>query len=181
MGSRLVSGLVLGIAIVCAPVAASGEVTDRTPSGFTIKVVIDITAPPETVWDSLVRHVGDWWDKEHTYSGDAKNLSIAARPGGCFCETLPNGGGVEHAAVIYVDPRSILRMRGALGPLQEGGIAGSITWRLEQAVQGTRLTFTHAAGGYYAGGMDKLADIVDTVLAHQVMRLKEYSEKAAAR
>ena len=52
---------------------------------------------------------------------DAKNLSIDARPGGCFCEKLPNGGGVEHARVVYVAPREVLRLSGALGPLQGVG------------------------------------------------------------
>jgi uncharacterized protein YndB with AHSA1/START domain len=156
-------------------------VSDRTANGFTIKVVVDIAAPPETVYVSLVRHVDAWWDKAHTYSGDAKNLSIVAAPGGCFCETLPTGGGVEHGVVIYVQPDRLLRMRGALGPLQAAGIAGSITWQFEKAGQGTKLTFIHSAGGYYAGGMDKLADAVDTVLSLQVKLLKEYSEKVVRR
>ena len=179
MRSRIVAGAVLGVVMVRAPAAA--EVTDRTPNGFTITVTAAIAAPPDTVWDSLVRHVGDWWDKEHTYSGDATRLSIDAKPGGCFCESLPGGGGVEHGAVVNVQPGRLLRMRGALGPLQEGGIAGSLTWQIERAGEGATLTFTHVAGGYYAGGLDKLADIVDTVLAHQVALLKAYAEKAAAR
>ena len=32
-----------------------------------------------------------WWDGQHTYSGDAKNLSLRAVPGGCFCERLADG------------------------------------------------------------------------------------------
>jgi uncharacterized protein YndB with AHSA1/START domain len=173
-----VAHLVLAGAALCAPLTTAGaEVTDRSPNGFTIKVVADIDAGPEAVWTALVRNVGAWWDSEHTYTGVAKNLSIEARPGGGFCETLPNGGFVEHGAVVNAQPGSLLRLRGALGPLQEGGVAGSFTWQLETAGTGTRLTFTHAAGGYFAGGLDKLADIVDKVLADQVRRLEEYVEK----
>jgi uncharacterized protein YndB with AHSA1/START domain len=177
--ASIASGLLAILALL--PVAADADVIDRTANGFTIKVVVDIAAPPETVYVSLVRHVGEWWDKDHTYSGDAKNLSIIAEPGGCFCEALPNSGGVEHAIVVNVQPGTLLRLRGALGPLQEAGIAGSITWQFEKSGRGTKLTFTHSAGGYSPGGMEKLADIVDSVLAHQVKLLKEYSEKVTAR
>ncbi len=35
---------------------------------------------------------------------------------------------------------------------------------------------TYAAGGYVPGGLDKLADAVDAVLAQQVKLLKAYAE-----
>jgi hypothetical protein len=55
-----------------------------------------------------------------------------------------------------------------------------MTWMIEPATQGSgsTLTMTYAAGGYAAGGLDKLADIVDTVLAQQVKLLKAYAEKS---
>jgi hypothetical protein len=36
---------------------------------------------------------------------------------------------------------------------------------------------TYAAGGYVPGGLDKLADVVNTVLSQQVQLLKAYAEK----
>jgi uncharacterized protein YndB with AHSA1/START domain len=171
--------LMFGLLGLCAfvPGAAGAEVTDRTPNGFTVKVVADIAAPPEQVYRALVQNVGQWWGADHTYTGASKNLSIVAKPGGCFCETLPGGGFVEHAVVINAQPGVLLRMRGALGPLQEAGVAGSITWQLQKSAAGTKLTLTHSAGGYVPGGLDRLADIVDTVLAEQVKRLDDYVEK----
>ena len=68
-----------------------------TPNGFLVKFEVSVNAPAAKVYDALVGQIGSWWDPEHTYSDDAKNLSIDARPGGCFCEKLPNGGGVEHS------------------------------------------------------------------------------------
>jgi uncharacterized protein YndB with AHSA1/START domain len=176
--------LIPGLALVAASAVvspAAAEVTDRTANGFTIKVTAEIAAPPDVVYRALVQHVAEWWDSQHTYTGAARNLSIEARPGGCFCEALPNGGGVEHAAVINVQPGTLLRMRGALGPLQEAGVAGTLTWHFEKAPQGTKLTFTHSAGGYVPGGMDKLAAIVDSVLAQQVTLLKGYAERVGRR
>jgi hypothetical protein len=92
------------------PAVTRADVTDRTPSGFAITAVAAIAAPPEIVYVSLVRHVGEWWgDPEHTYSGDAKNPSIIADRGGCFCEALPNSGGVEHAIVVNVQRGTLLK------------------------------------------------------------------------
>src|SRR4030095_5770087 len=100
-----------------------------TPNGFPVKFEVSVNAPAAKVYDALVGQIGSWWASEHTYSGDAKNLTIDARPGGCFCEKLPNGGGIEHARVIYVAPREILRLSGALGPLQTAGGAGTLIWQ----------------------------------------------------
>ena len=47
----------------------------------------------------------------------AANLSLDAAPGGCFCERLPNGGGVEHMRVTYVEPGKRIVLTGSLGPL----------------------------------------------------------------
>ena len=65
------------------------------PNGFLLKLELNVNAPAAKVYDALVGQIGSWWYPEHTYSGDAKNLSIDARPGGCFCEKLPNGGGTR--------------------------------------------------------------------------------------
>jgi hypothetical protein len=128
------------------------------------------------VYRTLV-NPGAWWDKEHTYTGDAKNLSIDARPGGCFCERLPGGGGVEHGRVVNVSPDSLLRLSSALGPLQELGAAGSLTFQIAESAKGSTVTMTFAVGGYSPGGLDKLADPVDTVMAHQLQLLKQYMER----
>ena len=43
-------------------VPTRGEVVDKAANGFTIKVVVQVAAPPATVYTSLVRHIGEWWD-----------------------------------------------------------------------------------------------------------------------
>lgn len=68
---------------------------------------------------------------------DAKNLSIDARPGGCFCET--SNGGVEHMRVVFVRRNQSLRMFGSLGPLLGSGGAGSMAWRLSPADNAAKL------------------------------------------
>jgi uncharacterized protein YndB with AHSA1/START domain len=146
------------------------------PNGFLVKFEVSVNAPATKVYDALVGQIGSWWDSEHTYSGDAKNLSIDARPGGCFCEKLPNGGGIEHARVIYVAPREILRLSGALGPLQPSGVAGTLTWKLTSSTDDTRVQLSYSVGGFIDGGFEKVAPLVESVLRQQLDRLKQFAE-----
>jgi hypothetical protein len=95
--------------------SASGDVIDVDPAGFQTRNEVVIRAAPDNVWDALLR-AGRWWDPEHTYSGDARRMSIDPRPGGCFCERPEDRGGIKHAEIIYAAPGKALRMFGALGP-----------------------------------------------------------------
>jgi uncharacterized protein YndB with AHSA1/START domain len=159
--------------------ASQAEVANVAPNGFAVKHSMTIQASPENVYEALVGKVGSWWNPEHTFSNDSKNLSIDARPGGCFCEKLGNGGGVEHMRVVFAWPGRMLRMTGGLGPLQGSGIVGSMTWQLaaaKGAAGATSLEFSYGAGGYMAGGFDKIAPAVDAVLGEQLARLKSFIE-----
>lgn len=147
-----------------------------TPTGFLVKFEISVNAPAAKVYDALVTQIGSWWDPEHTYSGDAKNLSIDARPGGCFCEKLPNGGGIEHLRVIYAAPPKVLRFSGALGPLQASGLAGSMTWKLTSGANNTRVELSYSVGGFMEGGFEKIAPGVESMLRQQFDRLKLFVE-----
>ena len=174
---RRVSAFVLvSLALTRAEVAA--DVIDRSASGFTVRTVVAVTATPQRIYQDLL-NPGSWWDKDHTYSGDARNMTLVAQPGGCFCEKLPGGGAVEHGRVVNVSPNKLIRLSSALGPLQELAVMGTLTWSIEPAKQGrgSSLTMTYAAGGYVPGGLDKLADVVNTVLSQQVQLLKAYAEK----
>ena len=156
---------------------ARADVVDKSASGFTVRTTMTVAAAPQHVYQALL-NVGAWWDKEHTYSGDSTNMTIVAQPGGCFCEQYADGA-VEHGRVLNVSTNKLLRLSGALGPLQELATTGTMTWMIEPAKpgSGSTLTMTYAAGGYAAGGLDKLADVVDMVLSQQVKLLKAYAEK----
>ena len=168
---------VLAAVLLVASITVVADVVDRGQNGFTLKTVVEIAAPPAQVYRTLV-NPGAWWDKEHTYTGDAKNLSIDARPGGCFCERLPSGGGVEHGRVVNVSPGSLLRISAALGPLQELGAAGSLTFQIAESVKGSTVTMTYAVGGYAPGGLEPLATPVDAVMARQLQLLKQHMERS---
>ena len=75
-------------------------------------------------------------------------------------------------SVVYADPRGhSLRMVGGLGPLQALGVSGSMTWMLRGTPGQTTIIFEYAVGGYMAGGLDKVAPMVDQVQDEQAQRL----------
>ena len=156
---------------------AAAEVIDADPSGFTSAHEIVIAAPRERVYQALTAEVGRWWDPRHSYSGSAANFTIDARPGGCFCETLADGGGVEHMRVVFVEPNRILRLTGGLGPLQSMAVSGSMQFTLTTGDKGaTKVSFRYTVGGYYPQGLDTVAAAVDLVQLGQLQRLKRYVE-----
>jgi uncharacterized protein YndB with AHSA1/START domain len=166
------------LAILCAILTSPlrGEVIESTAAGFLVRHTAAINAPPATVYAALTDGVGGWWDPAHTFSHDARNLSVDAKPGGCFCERLPDGGGVQHMRVVYASPGKLLRLTGAIGPLQEAALAGTMTWNLSPAGGGTTVELIYAVGGFRAGGFRDIPTVVDGVLRGQLARLKALVE-----
>ena len=164
------------------PAVAGAQVAERTPNGFMIKADVVVAAPPLSVYTLFVNEIDQWWDGAHTVSGDAGNFWLQPNPGGCLCETLANGGGVEHAEVIQVVPGEMIRMRASLGPLQEYAVFGAWTWTFAAAGRGeTTVTMLYNVSGAFPGGLDKVADAVNDVLSDQVRRLKAHAEAAMKR
>jgi uncharacterized protein YndB with AHSA1/START domain len=155
-------------ALVAGPASAGVQVA---PNGFVVRHEATLNAAPAKVYEALLA-VGTWWDPAHSYSGDSRNMSIDARAGGCFCERLADGGGVEHLRVVYLAPGKAIRMAGGLGPLQGSGLAGAMTWALAPAGNGTKLQLTYSVGGFMEGGFEKMAPAVEDMLGHQLARLK---------
>ncbi|MGZ8363865.1 MAG: SRPBCC family protein [Caulobacteraceae bacterium] len=171
---------IAGLAALAFGAAARAEVVDVQPQGFQIKETVEIAAPPARVWAALVEP-GRWWSPKHSWSGDpVKNMTLEARPGGCFCEQTP-GGGAKHLEVVFVDRDKQLDLWGALGPLHWEGAAGGMSIRLKaKDANDTTLTLTYTVGGYLTGGSQKWAPLVDGVLGEQTARLKRYVETGVA-
>jgi uncharacterized protein YndB with AHSA1/START domain len=150
--------------------AAYGEVVDKTPNGFLVRNSVKIAAKPDVVY-AAIAEPSKWWQASHTWSGDSKNLTMDAKAGGCFCERLPSGGEVVHMTVIYADPGKLLRLTGAIGPLQEHAIAATLTFELKPSGDGTQVTASYSAGGYFRGGVQNVAGPVDGVMGDQLESL----------
>jgi hypothetical protein len=168
---RLWAGIVLAVAVVSAPVTAQANVVSSGPSGFTVREEAEYPGTPAAAWQRLV-HPADWWSSKHTYTGDAAHMSLSVEPGGCWCETLANGGFVRHMEVAYASPSAALRLIGGLGPLQAMGASGALTFTLSVAEGGkTKIVAEYTVAGYAADGFAQIAVGVDHVLAEQVNRL----------
>jgi uncharacterized protein YndB with AHSA1/START domain len=171
------ANLFLGAAfLLCVPSWAAAEVAESSANGFTIKLTLNVQASADDVYRKLVRNVGDWWDSNHTFSGNSHNLTIEEKAAGCFCEKLPDGGGVRHMEVAYLAPGKRVVLQGALGPLQSLAATGAMTIQLSSIGAGTKLEVTYAVVGYLHEGMNTLAAPVDGVLTGLFTRLKNYVE-----
>ena len=106
--------LLAAVAIAATP--ASAEVVSSSSNGLHVRETVQMVVPPDRAYAAFAR-LPEWWNKAHTYSGDSANLSLALSPGGCFCERLKDGGGVEHMRVSFIDPGKRVVFTGALGPL----------------------------------------------------------------
>jgi hypothetical protein len=166
--------LITAMTMAACPYAANAEIVSAAPAGFSLRHVAEmpnIAAP--VIWAAL-SDVSKWWDPEHTYSGDARNLTLEPVVRGCFCERLSLYAGIEHMSVVYAQPAKTLRLSGALGPLQEFGVAGRLTFQIEPAGGGSRLTVTYNVGGFADRPLADWAPIVDEVLGQQVKRLTRF-------
>ena len=157
-------------------VPAQAEVVSASANGFHLRQTVPLKVPPPQAYAAF-GDIGRWWSPDHTYSGKAANLSLKLTPGSCFCERLDNGGGIEHLHVTYADPGKRAVLTGALGPLLYQAVAGSMDLQFKLNGAGTELVMDYRVAGFASGGADKLAPLVDKVLAEQFGR---FAASAAA-
>ncbi len=172
------------LAFALAAIApAQAEVVEQADNGFVVQHSLTVSTDPDATF-AMLRTPAKWWDKDHTWTGNAENLYMDAQAGGCFCELIPNEattesgapqrtlrGSVQHMQITYVDPGRLLRMSGALGPLQSEALAGAMTFTLKPVKGGTRITLDYVVGGFMRMKTADIAPAVDKVLVAQLSRL----------
>lgn len=158
---------------------AQAEVIASTPGGFVVRLVTEVSAAPADAWKTMTSPA-QWWSSQHTFSGDAANLTFEPVVGGCFCETLPRpegaaasqkAGGVQHMRVIYIEPPRAMRLVGALGPLQSEALSATMTMTVKPTEKGSRILFEYVVGGYMRYKVEEIAPAVDNMLAGQLTSL----------
>lgn len=160
------------LALLLSP-AAHAAVQQSSADGFLVAFSEPVAATPAKVWADLLQ-VPRWWSDEHTFSGHAANLSLAPTAGGCFCERWADGS-VEHARVVMALPQHLLRLDGALGPLQELALKGILNFWIRSDDAGTtRLDVEYRVNGAAGSGLDAFAPQVDAMLAEQIARLTRF-------
>lgn len=161
------AGLALALFVLAMP--AGAEVKEASDSGFTVSQVRTVAATPDAVWAALVAPAR-WWSPAHSWSGDAANLSLDPKVGGCFCERWP-AGQAEHARVVHVTQGKLLRLSGALGPLQSEALTGTLSFQLMPEGAGTKISVDYVVGGHARFALKDIAPAVDQVIGEQVTRL----------
>jgi hypothetical protein len=176
-----------GAALAAASLAlgtqpAAAEVKEAAGDHFVVRGSVDTNADARATWLSLISP-SRWWDKAHTWSGDAANLTLTPQGGGCFCERIPednsNGqiglaGSAQHMVVLQAEPMAVLRMRGGLGPLQSEPAEGVLTITLKRLDGGgTRVAWEYVVAGYMRYETPVIAKAVDGVLGQQFGRLAD--------
>jgi uncharacterized protein YndB with AHSA1/START domain len=169
----------IALVLALAPTALA-EVKASAPDALVTEQRAEVAMTKEALWARLVQPAL-WWSDDHTYSQSAANLSLKPVAGGCWCETW-KGGAVEHGRVIAIMPNQLLRLDAALGPLQELGVKGLLTFQIADARTPGRIvvTMTYRVVGSSASKLDAMADPVDGVLGEQFDHLVHPSPAADA-
>ncbi len=168
----LLRTLLAAVALGAASLA-NAAVTNATPAGFVVTYKGEVKSEPAGVYAAIAQPAM-WWSKEHTYSGNAINMSLEMRAGGCFCERW-NRNSVEHARVVYVEADRTVRLQGSLGPLQEMALTGILTFTIAPTGGTSTLTITYRVRGTPDAALDKLAPAVDRVIGEQFSRLSRFA------
>lgn len=156
--------------LLCAALPAAAEVSAVSATGFTSTFRAEVAAPQAAVWRAITQ-LPQWWSDAHTWSGKASNMSLELHAGACWCERWGEGMSVQHGHVVWVQPGQVLRIDAALGPLQELGARGVFTLITSTREGKTALRLTYRVSGAPEDGLEKLAPLVDQVLAEQWQRL----------
>jgi hypothetical protein len=161
-------------ALLFAPLPAAAKLIDQTDGGFTSAHSVRVAATPDDVW-KMLRSPQKWWSADHSWSGDAENLWMDTQAGGCFCEKMPGAenqlGSVQHARIIFAKPGELLRLSGALGPLQGEAVTGTLTIQIKPTESGSLIRFDYVVGGYMRFKVADIAPAVDNVMGVQLAGL----------
>lgn len=171
----------VGLVLAGCSAPAAAEIASTRADGFVVRHETVVTADPKQAWLALISPDG-WWRSEHTWSGDAANLSLMPKAGECFCERIPEvdepgrftlEGSVEHMRVVQANPEQALRMRGGLGPLQSEPATGILTITLTKLDEGTRIVWEYNVGGPMRYEIPVISKAVDGVIGLQAAALAD--------
>lgn len=167
---------VAGLMTFICPDPAAGDVVKSSPNGFVVTAEQTVRLSAADAYTAFVRDFNKWYDAAHSYSGRSENLSLDMEKH-CMLEKLPDGGFVRHMEIVYHQPGKVLRLSGGLGPLQEMGVAGALTFAFAESEGHTTVLMTYAVTGADHSGLDAIAAPVSEVLTGQLVRFSEYCRK----
>ena len=165
-----IAGSLLATACACLLPPANAEIVSSSPDHYTLRHEAKSPQSTEVIWQRLI-HPESWWSSDHTFSGDARNLSLQDFAGGYWREDWDQNG-VVHGKVLTILDGEMLRLDAPFGPLQGMGVTVIWTISLEAADDGgTKVVFDEVASGSSESGLDQIAPAVDFVKQETIRRL----------
>lgn len=168
----MLKSLLIAGALTLLASPATAEVVERGPDHFVLRYETGLETTPEDIYGSI-GDIGQWWDSAHTYSGDARNMTLPLEVGACFCERLADGSDFEHGRVVAADPGTGVLLNAPLGPLKGKTTRADLSIGWSGANAGWTLVMTYVVRGE---GVGAWADGVDAVMQGQYTRLIHYVE-----
>ncbi len=149
-----------GLLTALAPVAGA-EVVSSSDTSYVLRHEASTDMSPEELWKRLV-NPASWWSAEHSYSGDADNLSLDPRAGGLWQETWDNNA-VAHGQILTILEGQVLRLEAPFGPLQAMGAYVIWTITLQPDGEGCLVVFDEIANAPAGSNLAQVAPAVDDV------------------
>ena len=167
-----IAGIVLALALI-VPATGQAEVLSVSDTHFALRQEARSELTPEQLWQRLIRPA-TWWHPDHTYSGDAANLSLDVQAGGLWREDW-DGRSVAHGRVLFVDPGKVLRLDAPFGPLQGLGAYTMWTITITPDENGSAVVFDEVSTGPPTAKLTDVAGAVDYVKSEAIRRLVDDS------
>ena len=151
------------------------KVVSANDIGFVVENEVSVSVSANQAFELFVSQVDQWWPKDHSWWGEEGTFRIDTQAGGCFCETA-GAKSAEHMHIVFVDPGNKITMTGALGPLQDMGMSGALTFSFIELDGVTKVIMRNSVHGIFNGEVSPLAEIVDAVQRMQINGFKQRVE-----
>jgi opacity protein-like surface antigen len=160
----------LMLASLAAP--AQAEVKSSGPGHFEVESRDVVEAAPAEAYAMLGR-ISEWWNADHSYSGDASNLPRSPG-GGLLLRDASAGGRIDRTYARRLRAaRRCASLAGRAGAIAGGGGDGNAQLDFQSGRGRTEIVQNYAVAGHVRTGMEKLAVPVDRVMAEQLARLRD--------
>ena len=123
------------------------ELMENTNSSVKVLLEIPIEAKIETVWNSLISDVNQWWRKDFYTSPKTKAFIIEPKVGGRMYEDYGNNEGLLWSNVIVLDAPNVIEFKGHLTPEFGGPAISFLRLSLKEENTSTILTVTDTVFG----------------------------------
>ncbi len=120
--------------------------TDNAPRIVNVHLETTCEAEIETVWQTLVDDINQWWGAPYVSSDERVSLTLDAQPGGLLFEDWSDGNGRAWASVRALRRPHLIEFDGTF--MMNGALHGTATIAIEAAGEGTsRIVLTQQAIG----------------------------------